>query len=332
MPRSTRRFPGGSAGEGEIALPPGLSRDEHLADPEEEVRCLFYVALTRAEDELVLTRAERYGNRAKPLPLIDRLTRMMGERVMVAEMRLEPYSSNDDPARGSVAWAGGGRRKATYSFRELRRYDGCSLQYKFAEILGLPEKNSAYQAFHNCVYRVLGDMEVEAERCGRNPSLSWAMDRLEEIWEEEGPAGHFYEAVYWRRAETIIRNWQASEGALRWQIRQKLALPGPDGTKIEVAVDGIRWDEEGAIVLARHMFGQPRKSHTEKDHLDLYSLYVAAAREAWPEKELKVVLRYLMLDESVEVRVTEKVISNRTGKMAKHAEGVLAGKFLPKPG
>ena len=43
------------------------------------------------------------------------------------------------------------------------------------------------------------------------------------------------------------------------------------------------------------MFGRPRKSHTEKDHLDLYSLYVAAAREAWPGKELKVMLRYMVL-------------------------------------
>ncbi len=31
-------------------------------------------------------------------------------------------------------------------------------------------------------------------------------------------------------------------------------------------------------VLARHMFGRPRKGHTETDRLDLYSLYLAAAR------------------------------------------------------
>ncbi len=100
------------------------------------------------------------------------------------------------------------------------------MQYKFAEILALPEKNSAYQAFHNSEYRALVDIEVEAERCSRNSSLSWA-----KVWQEEGPTGHFYEAVYWRRAETNIRNWQASEGTLRWRIRHKLALPGPDGTK-----------------------------------------------------------------------------------------------------
>lgn len=329
----TRRFPGGGAGEGEVALPPGLARAAHLADPEEEVRCLFYVALTRAEDELVLTWAARYGNRATPLPLMDRLVRTAGERAMVAKVRLEPRSSDGGaPARASVAGAGGGRRKAAYSFRELRRYDGCSLQYRFAEILGLPEKENAYQAFHNSVYRVLGDMEVEAERLGRNPSLVWAKGRLEEVWEEEGPAGHFYEAVYRRRAETVVRNWQTSEDALRWRLRQKLALPGPDGTKIEVTVDAIRGDEEGGIVLARHMFGRPRKGHTEGDRLDLYSLYVAAAREAWPGREARVVLRYLTLDESVGVRVTEKVLSNRVGKMVRHTEGVLAGSFPPKPG
>lgn len=226
----------------------------------------------------------------------------------------------------------GGRRKAAYSFRELRRYDGCSLQYRFAEILGLPEKNNAYQAFHNSVYRVLGDMEVEAERLGRNPSLVWAKGRLEEVWEEEGPTGHFYEGVYRRRAETVVRNWQASEGALRWRLRQKLALPGPERTKIEVTVDAVRRDEDGTIVLARHMFGRPRKGHAEKDRLDLYSLYVAAAREAWPGKEARVVLRYLTMDESVEVRVTERVLSNRVGKMVRHAEGVLAGRFPPRPG
>jgi hypothetical protein len=179
---------------------------------------------------------------------------------MVAEMRLEPYSSND-PARGRVARTGSSRRKAAYSFQELRRYSRCSLQYKFAKILDLPEKNSAYQVFHNSVYRALVDMEVEAERCSRNLSLSWVKDRLEEIWQEEGPTGHFNEAVYWRRAETIIRNWQASEGALRWRIRQKLALPGPDGTKIEVTVDGICRDEEGAIVAplrARKRAGEKR--------------------------------------------------------------------------
>lgn len=329
----TRRFPGGVAGEGEVTLPPGLSRDENLLDPEEEVRCLFYVALTRAEDELVLTRAETYGNRARPLPLMDRLVRMAGERTMVAERRLEPYSSNGDaPTSGSIVRVGGGRRKAAYSFRELRSYDRCSLQYKFAEILGLPERDSAYRAFHNSVYRTLGDMEVEAERYGRNPSLARVKERLVKIWEEEGPACHFYETVYRRRAETVIQNWQASEGALRWRIRQKLALPGPDGTEIEVTVDAIRHDEEGGIVLARHMFGRPRKGHTEKDHLDLYSLYLAAAREAWPGKEARVVLRYLTLDESVDVRVTEKVMANRTGKMENHVQGVLAGRFPPKPG
>lgn len=326
-------FPVRGGGVGRVPLPPALSHHGELENREEEDRCLFYVALTRAEDELVLSRAEVYGRRAGALPLIDRLVREVGGRVMLEEKRWEKATSGlEEVAVEEKPKTSGSSAKAAYSFRELERYDKCSLQFRYAEILELPEKRSAYQNFHNSVYRVLGEMELKAKRTGENPEPDWAKELLARVWEEEGPTGHFYEPVYRRHAEKAIENWQASGKALEWRIREKMSITGPDGTKIEVMVDAIRRNEDGSIVVARHRFGRPRKSHKGGRQQDLYSLYVAASRETWPEIPVKVELHYLTTDETLDATPTERVVKNRIDNLREHVRRVSAGRYPANPG
>ena len=328
-------FPVRNPGGGKVPLPPGLSHHSELEDREEEDRCLFYVALTRAEDELVLSRAEVYSRKAAALPLIDRLVREAGGRVMVEEKGWEPKAPRilEGSAADEAVEAGNGREaKTAYSFRELERYSKCSLQFRFAEVLGLPEKRSAYQDFHNSVYRVLGEMEVEAKRTGQNPELSWTKELLAQVWEEEGPTGHFYEPVYRRYAEKAVENWHASGEALRWQVREKLSLTAPDGTRIEVMADAIRQDEDRSIIVARHRFGRPRKGHREGHNQDRYALYVAASRETWPELPVRVELYYLTTGETLDATPTERVTKNRTDKFRGHVKKARAGRYPANPG
>lgn len=139
-----------------------------------------------------------------------------------------------------------------HSFRELDRYARCSLQFGYAEILGLTGKRNAYQDFHNSVYRVLGEMETAAKSMGQNPDLDWSKELLAQVWEEEGLIDHFYEPVYRRYAERAIESWQASKSALRWQVREKLSFAAPDGTQIEIMADAICHAEDGSIAIAHH--------------------------------------------------------------------------------
>jgi DNA helicase II / ATP-dependent DNA helicase PcrA len=331
----TRRFPGSGGGSGDIDLPPDLARDEHLRNPEEEIRCLFYVALTRAEDELTLSRAEQYGNRATALPLIDRLVREAGGRTTVAERHPSSQDSSDssETLGGEESRAVSYRQtKSAYTFRELQRYGECSLQYKFGELLGLPEKRSAYRDFHGCVYRVLGEMELEAREAGCNPSPSRARELLDGVWDEEGPGGHFYESVYRARAGQTVENWQKAGAALDWRVRQGLSLPISDGLTLEVTADAVQKDDDGTVVVARHRFGRPRESHKTKEHLDLLSMYVAAARETWPESDVRAVLHYLVSDETIEVPLKDRSIASRTKKLGQRIERARAGFYPPSPG
>lgn len=328
-------FPVRGGGGGKVPLPPGLMHHSEIEDKDKEDRCLFYVALTRAEDELVLSRAEVYGRRAGALPLIDNLVREAGGRVMVEEKAWSPQeldvteaTATNEAPDARVA----GRIKVSYSFRDLDRYSRCSLQFRYAEVLGLPEQRSAYQDFHNSVYRVLGEMEMEAERTGRNPELGWAKNLLARVWEEEGPVGHFYESVYRGHAEKAVENWQASGRALEWQIREKLALVGPSGARIEVMVDAIRRNKDGGIVVARHRFGRPRGSHVKGDSADRHALFVSASRATWPKTQVKVELHYLTTGETLDATPSEKIVENRTNKFWDYVKGARAGHYPTSPG
>jgi len=190
FPSSGRRDP--------IELPPGLadepdapSGDVHL----QEERRLFYVAMTRARDELVLTHAADYGGRR---------TRRISQFVLEALdlPRTEPPS----PGAGTVGTApsalerverGGAAEPIaepvrtsvggplSLSFRQVDDYLTCPLKYRYVHVLRLPTAphhavvygaalHQAILEFHRS--RSRGDAMTEEE-------LVEAFDRT---WSNEG--------------------------------------------------------------------------------------------------------------------------------------------------
>lgn len=316
-----------------IPLPPGLLHGGESGGRDEEDRCLFYVALTRAEDELVLSRAEVYGKQtAKALPLIDRLVREKDGRVMIVETSWEPDAAADSALNGEPSVVPGRIEENTYRLWQLQSYDRCPLQAGYSLLSGLPKRRSAYQDFRDSVYRVLGDMRLAALESGENPDPEWVKERLDEVWEEEGPAGHFYEPAYRRRAEQIVEAWRATSAPLKWHVREGLFLPLADGGRLEVTADAITHDPDGKIVVARHRFGRPRKSHKERHNADRHALFAAAVRETWPSTPFDVVLHYLPRNETVVATPSDQVISRRVKKLEGYAEKIAEGSFPPKPG
>ena len=85
-----RRFPMQRQGNS-VPLLPGLSQDELLEarDPNAhfaEEACLFYVALTRARDEVIVSRADYYGRmRYRPSPFLVPIRKALGERILVEQ-------------------------------------------------------------------------------------------------------------------------------------------------------------------------------------------------------------------------------------------------------
>jgi DNA helicase II / ATP-dependent DNA helicase PcrA len=141
------RFPVVSRRE-PLALPARLIRDAPPAGDAalEEERRLFYVAMTRARDELILSHAMDYGGararRVSPfvlealdLPLAAGLPGV-GAQVAHPLEKLAAFEAVEPP-RETVP-AGAGNEPLSLSFYQVDDYLTCPLKYKYAHVIRVP--------------------------------------------------------------------------------------------------------------------------------------------------------------------------------------------------
>jgi len=149
-----RRFPTSERREA-IELPQALVKEKvpegdlHL----EEERRLFYVAMTRAKDALYFTSAEDYGGARKR-----KLSRFLNELgidkpEVVLTDAVGPFVENEVPEVETklVPY----RIPKQLSFTQLRAFESCPLQYKFAHILEIPVFESWSLSFGKTMHNTL---------------------------------------------------------------------------------------------------------------------------------------------------------------------------------
>jgi DNA helicase-2/ATP-dependent DNA helicase PcrA len=150
-----RRFPSGERAEA-IELPAALVKeilpegDQHL----EEERRLFYVGMTRAKKGLFLTSAEDYGGARKRK--LSRFLTELGYGVVNTKNQ-EPISSpaaaaeSQDPIAKELAL----HIPKSFSFTQLKAFENCPLQYKFAHIFKIPIKGKGQFSFGKTMHAAL---------------------------------------------------------------------------------------------------------------------------------------------------------------------------------
>ncbi len=148
-----RRFPTQRRGES-APLPPALSERAEGALDEGDVHvleeaCLFYVAVTRARDELVLSVAERYGRmRYKPSAFLAPIEQRLGLALGRLSWAGAPHGESDDrtdvdeaerPFTQAAAAYSGVERSGQRSLRssEVETYARCPRQYAYRYVYEL---------------------------------------------------------------------------------------------------------------------------------------------------------------------------------------------------
>ena len=306
------RFPG--QGRGGPRLPEGVLAGDQGAARAADERGLFFVAISRARDRLVLSRAERYGGRVlAPSPLLSlaepafaleppiyeqwaeearkesSTTGQPADRQSAATGSGRPEQENDlqpEQAGGSGAQAGRPEIEAA----DLEIYLRCPRRYYYARELGLlgAEDGQGFPHFHRAIRRTLARLQertgdgadgTEGEAGVQDGSgASEAATILEQEWREDHEA-HPYESLYLARARKAVGAMASgtpasANAAASYEAEYRISRPA--GT-VRLRIDRVEGREGAAPVATRYRSGRPSAEH-RRDHRA--ALYQAALQEA----------------------------------------------------
>jgi ATP-dependent DNA helicase UvrD/PcrA len=241
------RFPGNGRGEA-LALPAGLGRGEPL-DAERalaEERRLFYVAMTRARDELILSHAADYGGararRVSPFVLeaLDlpptHLDPASGVTAATAVERLAAFATVDRPAPATL---GPIEEPLSLSFYQIDDYLTCPRRYQYAHVLRVPMPphhalvygaalHKAVQLFHHQHARghVMTELELD--------------EVLDSAWSNEGFVSREHEEARLAAGRAALRRFRED------QLRPGAVIPTYVEREFTFMLDGDRvrgrWD------------------------------------------------------------------------------------------
>jgi DNA helicase II / ATP-dependent DNA helicase PcrA len=241
------RFPGNGRGE-PLPLPAGLGRGE-APTPERalaEERRLFYVAMTRARDELVLTHAADYGGsrarRVSPFVLealdlpATEATPGVGAVTPAPEERLARFAAVDMPVAARSVPRG---EPLMLSFGQVDAYLSCPLRYKYGHVLRIPTPPHHALIYGSAMHKVV---QVFHHRHARGHVMSEAeLDEvLESAWSNEGFVSREHEEARLEAARAALRRFREE------QMRPEAIIPTYVEREFAFDLDGDRvrgrWD------------------------------------------------------------------------------------------
>ncbi len=196
--------------------PPGMIESNETADNDPhliEEACLFYVALTRARDELILSVAERYGAVSyRPSRFLAPIEARLGKR-LAHDLSDRPLSKQSQaPARRSVGARSAGEREPLTAFA-LETYQRCPRQYAYRYVDQLQPHGASMTALQTALKRSLDAVRERAGADDADLALEEALSLFESAYEEAQSGRREddpYAPLYRRYGRIAVeREWQA---------------------------------------------------------------------------------------------------------------------------
>lgn len=289
------QFPTQGRSDG-LPEPPGLAAGVPDGESDEDL-CLFFVALSRARDRLILSHAaaSRTDREVSPSPLLLLLDAWLETQPAVRAEWPSGRSETTHPQENVP----GSHPLPLFSASALETYARCPRQYYYERELKMPGTflGAGYPRFHGCVRQTLTWMEDE-QSAGRVPVMESLRAKLEEVWAVSGPARHLHEAKYKESAlqmlEHALRLMEGREPERR--LRLTATLPS---CRVSVRPDAMqRRSEDDTLVLARRLTGKPGDNDARDKKL---ALLRRAASETLPGEACVLELHYLADGRTVEI-------------------------------
>jgi ATP-dependent DNA helicase UvrD/PcrA len=354
-------FPSG-ARRPKFEFPPELMKEEQPKEDFhiQEERRLFYVALTRAQKRLTLSAI--VNKRKKPSPFLDDfLMKAEIQKKDVAQSapkievplseetagpppapadptRLFPATNDNSRAYSRVAlWA-----KAFHpprpeplqlSASAIGAYEQCPMKYMFRHVWNIPGGPQAQLTFGNVMHRTIREFISEMSNRGKAP-FEEVLAIYDREWSSTGFPDEYQEGEY-RKAgreqlEAFHRSFTAAPAHVLYQ-EKGFELPLAHNVVVTGRMDQVNRLGDREIEIVDYKTGKVRDAKKAAEDLQL-SIYALAAREVLDLTPGRLVLHYLVNNESVETTRDAKALAATKARIAEVADQIRAGDFSAKPG
>lgn len=304
-------------------------------------KCLFFVAISRAREELVLSHAGKYGSTSyKATPFLDMLAPFFAATPLVTL----PWPAATAPADGATpAGEPSPRTGPRLQIWDLELYVTCPRRYEYQKVLHMEERveRQGYKRFHDCVHKVLkqlrgvvpvdGGDEIEAIDGQGQPDTPQApLEVLAHLWEIEGPRGHAFEPLYRAMAERLVAQFcdtrQQRPFAKPWRSYVDLPL---GGAIVRVQLDDSELTADGTVRLIRRHTGEGKPNHRSDERLALLRAGVTQLLQG--SAPVSIELEYVATGETQVVPHAGRYEQPRVDTLEAAVRGILSGHFPARP-
>jgi DNA helicase-2/ATP-dependent DNA helicase PcrA len=338
------RFPTRSRGD-LLPLPETLIRDalpngdHHLA----EERRLFYVGMTRARDQLVLTWARDYGGRTArrmsqfvlealdlaPATPVDAIRPSMAERLSRHER------SATRPARRPTDRPVLGERPLSLSYGQINDYLECPARYRYAHVLRIPTPASHQLVYGRALHAAV-QVFHRRQMAGEPMTREQLHAELDAAWESTGFLTRTHEEARLAAArDALDRFWteQQADPARPVAVEQEFAVSlGRD--RVRGRYDRVDVDADGRATITDYKSSDVRDPGTanrrarESLQLSIYALAYEAQHGRLPDE---VALHFLESGQVGRVAPAAGRLDRAREQVGAAAAGIRGGRFDATP-
>lgn len=313
---------------------------------EEEERRLFYVAMTRAKDNLVIYAHEgRSKKDPKPTQFLREFmahptyrnfwsTHPAGavQDVLFAEeeQRIALEQSN---VAGWLLMPPKADFSTGLSASAVEIYEACPLRFKLEREWNLPRDVSASLHYGSAMHGVLRTF-YDAQRFEREIGDAELLEQFRSTLANAGIADRYQYELYLRQGlEQLRQFFEAARSAPRPEVieterRFELQV---GSAKVAGRVDRIDSTGPETVAIVDYKTGKPWSQEDADESLQL-SLYALAARDSWGKHADRLILYNLENNTPVCTTRSDGELEETKLRVQKVADEIAAGKFTAKPG
>lgn len=325
-----------------------VEEDPSTAHLKEERR-LFYVAATRAKEQLYLSAAKLYGDsKRKPSIFLDEL---LGRKVSEdfandsgtpdsASLRIAVSTLDDTLDIEGLNIS----TPTSISYSQVNTYENCGKQYKYRYIIRLPSKPSATLSFGNTVHNTLREFydQLRNSRSGleglvQPPTCDDLLQIYKSKWIPSGYKSREHERL---RKEFGERKLKAYYDSIYSSKENPIELEKSffykiDGISVTGKIDRIdligQENGKDVVDLIDYKTGKLKDPSDVKKDLQL-ALYVVVCEELFNMKVRRAGLLFVEHCERIDIEINEKMKQKAKEKIYDVINQIREGDFSAKPG